>query len=220
MRSELKFPYPSRPDLHRMIIARLFKRGFYKQFRDREVHSIYFSNALHYPINAHKSDHYSRSKLRLRWYDNGHEGAWLELKQREGNYGSKVRKKFHNNIENIQDLSFEKLVDCVSASLDACLRKEYQGYVPLFRVSYIREYFKEISSGIRVTLDKEIKYQVLGRNSSSGYLREKDNILEMKLNPQQFSKARQIDLLSGLGLWQMRSSKFMNAAEHFGFVVR
>lgn len=130
-----------------------------KQFPDRQIHSVYLDTAALDDYQDNVSGMSQRGKLRMRWYDNATENIVLELKNKRGRLANKLVIGLDNPGG---DLPLERgIADRLLRSSEKSLAvaKQYHLF-PSLHVQYERAYF-EIAPGIRMTLDRRIKYQKL-----------------------------------------------------------
>ena len=144
-RFEIKYQIPLQNK--ELILQKCIENKFIKEYPNRMIHSIYFddfqNNALYDSLNGL----YQRKKIRLRKYNSNSNGR-LEEKIKT----DQMNKKNIRIINQVPD--FENYT-----SLFEFIRQEYpiKNLIPASRVSYLREYFINKESNVRITLDSQIR---------------------------------------------------------------
>jgi hypothetical protein len=188
-----------------------FQTSAKKAYQPRIVNSIYFDDAQFTAANDNITGVSRRSKYRLRWYGDSSnidlDNINFEIKKRVNRIGSKIRQKidFDSQFKNLTFLSLEQHL---RRHLQPAFLIDHELF-PTLQVSYKREYF-EGGQGIRVTLDKDIKYNNTALNSSlfsSKAINYPMTIMEVKVNP---SLIRAVsNSFKGFHLAPKRHSKYL-----------
>ena len=132
-------------------------------FPPREIHSFYYDTPELLFARQNIDGFSLRKKLRFRMYGdyNSNSKIYLELKQKNGSVGTKI----------VNSLDFDKTIfkkkflhEWLPISLiPQQLLEYYFDLIPVIKISYLRRYFKDLKSDIRITLDTNITSQpVLG----------------------------------------------------------
>ncbi len=125
-------------------------------YPDRVIHSIYFDtpNFISYLDNISGSS--NRVKIRLRYYDSDIQNLRLEYKFKQNKSSNKEVFEIKNRVAN--DLTNrEQILKLLKINK---IPKKLLNLYPVLKVEYKRSYF-EIEKDIRMTIDREIKYQKL-----------------------------------------------------------
>ena len=199
----------------------IFRPGY----NDRYVNSLYFDNLNHEAIKDNLAGITPRHKVRLRWYGDKISEALnpnLEIKIRNGRLGRKILYP----LDNIKTLINNKSIHSLSNNLFKELRASkfvhsaINDYLlPMLIVQYQREYY-ELSNGIRVTLDRNIKYFNINQYLDSKILRPaiyNNYVMELKFS--QELKSTAANFMRSLTLTPKRFSKYLNGLVIFGNVV-
>ena len=184
-KSSVRFRYETKVPLqyqqYRELKSVLFQMGLYPRiaYPDRLVHSIYLDTPEFVNYHDNVAGISRRSKTRLRWYGIEAGNLALEEKRKIG----KVSDKWTIELDNP-----DKLLPRDRYSLQSLLRRNIVEsfvrispvYQPTLEVSYNRSYMV-FNSGIRMTIDRDIKYRKLWPNASQMFRRSPvDCVLEFK----------------------------------------
>jgi SPX domain protein involved in polyphosphate accumulation len=177
-----------------------------KQFPDRKVHSVYLDTAMLDDYQDNVSGMSQRGKLRLRWYNDATEKVVLELKNKRGRLANKLVIELQNPCG---DIPFERRIsDRLLRSTEKSreIAKQHNLF-PSLHVQYERAYF-EIAPGIRMTLDKRIRYQKLyPLKTQSTTASAVEVVVEFKYPISEAAKAAR--LLTGMPGRIFRHSKYV-----------
>jgi len=175
-------------------------------FPDRVVHSIYLDTPGLDDYCDNVSGISRRSKTRLRWYNYDTNTIFLEKKKKIGRTSFKEIEKLANpgkevprKTSSVKNLLSTNLGE--SATMISYLRH------PVLEVQYSRQYF-EIASGIRATIDRDIRYRRLfpskrARTSKSPVTA----VLEFKYGVDQ--RREFLNLIRGMPFRPFRHSKYV-----------
>ena len=140
-----------------------------KEFPQSRVNSLYFDTA---DLDEHMrsaSGDYKKDKIRIRWYDGITDNqamvpVYIELKSRQGFTSSKQRQKFLVPSTSLMPeqlgsgiIDKSVLIDTL-AGFGFFLEKPVQ---PVIMISYRRYRFNEMQTGVRVSLDYDIRAQAV-----------------------------------------------------------
>jgi hypothetical protein len=190
----------------------------FKPYPSRRVNSLYFDTYDYSSIKDNISGISNRKKIRLRWY-NEFEKPSLEIKNKFSRVGNKKTHKidfiekqiFKNSTSN----ELSKLIFKNSKIKESLIENTF---VPTLKVSYIREYF-ETKKGIRITIDKEIKFSQVLPNKPINFFKEiksGNRVMELKFPIE--LKPYVNDLIRNLNLTPKRNSKYLLGMSKLGYV--
>ena len=183
--SSIRFRYETKVPLqhqqYRDLKPVLFEMGLYprKAYPDRLVHSIYLDTPELDSYHDSVAGISRRSKIRLRWYGIEPGNLTLEEKRKIGTVSDKRTIELNNP---------DKLIPRDRYALQSLLGKNTlesfvrisPAYQPTLEVTYGRSYLV-FSSGIRMTIDRDIRYRKLWPSSSQTMRRSPvDCVLEFK----------------------------------------
>ena len=141
-------------------LANYFKRnGFFKNFPDRRVTSIYYDSIDFRCARDNLAGISPRQKYRLRWYGSEEReffGLSFETKIKVGSLGTKKRKPLDN-------VTLQQLRSGKTLLLDRRIKidREFMlptGIEPKLIVSYDRSYFL-LKDGVRMTMDSALRFK-------------------------------------------------------------
>ena len=204
---------------------KLFKDNFVEHYPSRIVNSVYFIDPIYSELHRYETDSFEKEKVRFRWYGDSADDALknklmkLELKQKSGLIGKKIQLPVFNFTQTIFDFSHETLIKLFKNSLDPKDRLRLSSYYPISFVSYFRNYFINTASGMRVTIDSNICYSLVGSTLKGAKIKDKSDVLEIKSESDGIQGTRRYTFLDGVGLTQMKFSKFHNSLSSFGIVT-
>ena len=206
------FRYETKVPLQRQqyqeLMPSLYRMGLHPKnmYPDRLVHSIYLDTPELDNYFDNVSGVSRRRKIRLRWYGEDPSHMVLELKSKKNKASSK--RTIH--LENPEILiprdrfTLKMLFERSIASLPIDIAPLYH---PVLQVTYRRSYF-ELVSGIRMTLDREIRYQKLSPSVSHQMrLSPVDYVVEFKYSVSQEREFR--NLLRDFPFRIFRHSKYI-----------
>lgn len=121
------------------------------------VETIYFDNPGLDALEEKLGSDYRKAKIRLRWYDHS-PAVWLEVKRRVGSRREKLRTPVPVDG---RELSRRSLDSPALANVPALLAEAGEiappGLRPAVHLTYRRERFVEPASGLRISLDADIR---------------------------------------------------------------
>jgi len=156
--------------------------SFKKIFNDRKVSSIYFDDLEYSAYHENIDGDIHKEKYRIRYYNDKTSPLFFEIKKKSGILGSKEIFKYSKNIHKSNSLKSKKdidklLVDINLSSFKSSSLLNFLYKFPVLKVSYIREYYQCSQTGLRLTIDRDIKYSNI--NEDISYLDE-SVIVELK----------------------------------------
>jgi len=190
----------------------------FNSYPNRNVNSLYFDTYNYSSIRDNISGISNRKKLRLRWYDDFLNPS-LEIKNKFSRVGNKKSYKVDflekqifkkSNINELSELIFKN-----SKIKESFLENSF---VPTLKVSYIREYY-ETKNGLRITLDKEIKFSQVLPNRPINFFKEintESRVMELKFPAE--LKPHVVNLIRNLNLTPKRNSKYLLGMSKLGYV--
>jgi hypothetical protein len=177
-----------------------------KQFPDRQIHSVYLDTAELDDYQDNVAGISQRGKQRLRWYDEAPEDMVLEFKNKSGRLANKLVVRLSNPAGELP-LDRQSAERLLRSSERSELLVRQQHLFPSLHVQYHRSYY-ELSPGIRMTLDRHIRYQKLYPVKSHAITASVvDVVVEFKY-PVDASK-RATELLVGMPGRIFRHSKYV-----------
>ena len=201
----------------------LSKIGARKKYEDRNVNSLYFDNLNHEAIKDNLAGITPRHKVRLRWYGDITSEVLdpnLEIKIRNGRLGSKILfplAKIKNLIstESIYSLSKNIFWELRRSKFTHKVSNNY--LLPMLIAQYQRKYY-EIDNGIRITIDREIRFLNANQNVRLKFLRPINyNYYVMELKFSQDLKFSAAKLIQSLSLTPKRFSKYLIGSAMLGY---
>lgn len=138
-----------------MPLIQLSPASFITSYPDRLIHSLYFDDDQWSSLQRNIDGSPLRNKVRIRWYgaeENTISGGLLEVKSKNGLTGKKQAYDFPDMP--LSDLSG------ISAAVEKILHTG--ALQPVLLVRYHRAYFVSFDRNIRLTLDREIRYEKPG----------------------------------------------------------
>lgn len=177
-----------------------------KQFPDRKIHSVYLDSASLDDYQDNVSGVSQRGKVRFRWYNEDRSNIVLELKNKRGRLASKLVIKLENPADEMPlDRGIANRLLRTNQRSRALVR-EYCLF-PSLHVQYERAYY-EIAPGIRMTVDRHIRYQRLYPVKAE-YMPKSvvDVVVEFKYPTSEAKRAAH--LLSGMPGRVFRHSKYV-----------
>lgn len=220
-RYEVKFVLNEREMTH--ALSWLTMIGAKKRFPDRIVNSLYFDNVAQEAVRDNLAGISHRNKIRLRCYGDqlsNPSDPKLEIKTREGRLGSKTIYPLSADI-----LLTNKNLYALSRSIFHKLQTSHFTHmainnylVPMLLVKYQREYY-EVHNGIRITIDKKIRFFNAVQNNSLDSLKPiyyNPYIMEIKFPTE--LKNHVANLIRSLHLTPKRHSKYLTGLAMLGYV--
>ena len=195
-----------------------------KRYPDRYVSSIYLDDSNYSSIKDNLIGLPNRKKYRLRWYGgnkniNGEKYSKFEVKIRNGRLGKKIDHPLDLSVKELNLLSIDRLESMISKSMLGFNYEIERYFRMILAVHYYREYYED-NNGLRVTIDKKIRFQYL--DGSKRYLDDCPSsnyhkyIAEVKFNPELKDYASK--LMSNLHVSPVRNSKYLLGLSRFGYV--
>jgi SPX domain protein involved in polyphosphate accumulation len=192
---------------HQLEQQLLLHPAFFRQiYHQRKVWSIYFDTPEldYYHTNIHGA--FKRKKIRVRWYEDQQQlsNLQIEVKIKTG----ELIKKINIPIEKkIIEISLEKITRIVQNQLEAYI-PEAVNINPVMVNSYQRKYFLSRSTGMRITIDSDLRFQQAGSWQNEKTEQRLDaTILECKYSVQ--DDPNLANIAQGLPLSITRSSKYI-----------
>ncbi|MGI9240223.1 MAG: polyphosphate polymerase domain-containing protein [Verrucomicrobiales bacterium] len=225
-RRELKFALPG-VDAAAIIetLSTNLKPVAFGSEPDSRVSSIYFDDDQLISFRESMDGVSRRTNLRLRWYDGPPEDItelWFELKHRRNVSISKER--FPIQLE--RPLSAYRYVDLhrhVMASLASETAEEWlmRRPSPTVLVSYRRRHFRDLATGIRLTVDREIcGYDQLGFSMPGlRFATPLEDLTVIEVKTPVGEEARAAELLYPLKPRLTRSSKYASCCSRMGWQI-
>ncbi|OGO18576.1 MAG: hypothetical protein A2Z15_05160 [Chloroflexi bacterium RBG_16_50_11] len=161
-----------------------------KEYSKDRVNSLYFDTADLDQYQKSESGELRKNKVRIRWYDSDIKEpeevpVYLELKSREGFASSKQRRKFMVPATSLEPVNLGRgILDKTTimqtlASFGYFMEKPIK---PIILISYQRHRFSEMQTGVRVSLDQDIRASIvapeLGRQGLE--IRLSNGVIEVK----------------------------------------
>ena len=161
-----------------------------RDYPEEQINTLYFdTDDLEQYVRSSSGD-FRKNKVRIRWYHRLSDyretvPIFVELKSREGFASSKQRRRLwvpRQNLETAQlgsgIIPQTTLIDTI-ASFGHYLEKPVR---PVITISYWRYRFTEVLTGVRVTLDSNIRSSVVARELGYGEreLRLQGAVIEIK----------------------------------------
>jgi hypothetical protein len=177
-----------------------------KQFSDRVIHSVYLDTSSLDDYQDNVAGIGQRGKLRIRWYNDATNDMVLELKNKKGRLANKLLIQLDNPSG---ELPFERAIsNRLLRSSDRSREVAKQcSLFPSLHVQYHRAYY-EIGGGIRMTIDRQIRYQRLYPIKSSRLTDSVvDVVVEFKYPTSKSKQAAQ--MLTGMPGRIFRHSKYV-----------
>ena len=184
-----------------------------RTYSDREVHSVYLDNVALDCYAASVSGISRRFKIRLRWYQKETTNLILEVKRKNNKVSTKEQRHIVNSDESIPQnkLWIRQLAVKNRDTFPPDIVGVYQ---PVLEVSYQRSYF-ELSPGIRMTIDRNIRYRRLVPNPLHSMENSPvDYVVEFKFPVDQTNTFS--DLLRNLPFRLFRHSKYVVGLDTVG----
>jgi len=220
-RYEIKFVLNEREMTH--ILSCLNINGAKKNFPDRMINSLYFEYLDQKLARDNLAGISNRCKVRLRYYgDNVLESSdqKLEIKLREGRLGSKIIYPLLT-IKNAlrQKTLFELSKDIFQEIYNSYFTHySINSYlVPILLIKYKREYYK-IYNGIRITIDKHIKFYNTPHNGKLNSLKPisyNPYVVEIKFSKN--LRLNALNLIQSLNVAPKRHSKYLMGLAKLGY---
>ena len=152
-----------------------------KLHKSNNINNIYFDTIQNDFYDDHIEGNLNRLKARIRWYTNGNNKFFFEIKIKNNFLNYKIKSEIDNfNLDNI---SLKKINDIYYALISKTDFKnfKYKFIKPTLYNNYDREYFYKKNIKNRITLDKNLYSQKLNINFSKKQKKYfYDNILEHK----------------------------------------
>jgi hypothetical protein len=157
------FIEPHKIDFARMLLSQFCYPD--KEYPYEQINSLYFDTEDLDQLERSSSGDYRKNKVRIRWYDRLEDYAdyvpvFVELKSREGFASSKQRQKLVLPWICLQTAGLDKGIIPRHELMHILAGFGYfidSPLLPVIVISYQRYRFNEISSGLRVALDFNIR---------------------------------------------------------------
>ena len=185
-----------------------------RTYADRKVQSIYLDTIALDNYQSSVSGLSRRFKIRIRWYQQDTLRLALEIKRKFNNTSTKQIFRIVNPERNIPH-DKQQLRQLASTNADIFPTGVVGVYRPVLEVSYMRSYF-ELSSGIRMTIDREIRYRRLSPMPCHNIVNSPvDYVVEFKYPVGQISAFNA--LLQNCPFRIFRHSKYVIGLDAVGF---
>ena len=222
-RYEIKFTLNEFGITH--ALSWLSQIGAKKKYQDRDVNSLYFDNLNLDAVRDNLTGTTPRYKVRFRWYEGETFEKFdpnLEIKTRNGRLGSKILypiPKIRKSISTQSVFSLSEEVIQKSRQFNNAHKSINSNLLPMLIVQYQREYY-EIKNGIRITIDKKIRFSDANQNIKLKFLKpitSNQYILELKFSQElKFSAS---NLIRSLSLTPKRLSKYLLGLSMLGYAT-
>tara|TARA_B100000212_G_scaffold341862_1_gene326395 strand:+ start:478 stop:1116 length:639 start_codon:yes stop_codon:yes gene_type:complete len=175
MRKELKFII-NQGDLE-LLYLNLLDNGFKVLYPPRNIFSIYYDTDSFLLFNYSEYGYSRRTKVRVRYYNDNVEDAFLEFKHKFDEAGTKTRHLIsqYKNQFKISSNKFKSFKIPMNINQDL---------VPTLGVNYDRYYLLSNNGDIRITIDQNLQFGKIVRKKNNFYLNFYINlptqILELK----------------------------------------
>jgi len=184
-----------------------------RTYSDREIHSVYLDTVALDCYASSVSGVSRRFKLRVRWYQNETMSLFLEVKRKNNKVSTKQQCHIVNSDEGIQRNKLW-LQQLAVKNRDVFPPGIVGVYQPVLEVSYQRSYF-QFSSGIRMTVDRNIRYRRLVPNPLHSMENSPvDYVVEFKYPVDQINAFG--DLLRNIPFRLFRHSKYVVGLDTVG----
>ena len=213
-RVEKKFVLGKMKDIY--LIKLLLNLGFYKQYPNREISSIYLDTLNYDYVRENINGVSERKKIRFRWYDDKFEKIFLEEKNKNNFTVSKVVNKISliSNKKNI----LNDLAKFLLSNKTKIIKN--QNCKMVLKTNYKRSYWISSDKKIRATIDIDINASNLSNPISK--LKLSDTILEFKFAPINERKFRTFFVKNFEHLRSQKYSKYVRsfiALEEAGYKI-
>ncbi|MBI2483839.1 polyphosphate polymerase domain-containing protein [Candidatus Uhrbacteria bacterium] len=162
VRREIKYVFRNTdPETLRALLRSELEQVSYSDKPFSRVNSLYFDTETYTSYRDSVEGNDRRVKLRVRWYGDARTPSpcSLEIKHRRGDMCVKERITLPG-ITNAWNKTPRDFTSIVTRTLIASNKTRWQHYAyPTVFISYQREYFIDIKTGIRCTLDYGLEYQ-------------------------------------------------------------
>ncbi len=140
-----------------------------KDYPKDRVNSLYFDTADLDQYTKSEAGEFRKNKVRIRWYDSDIKEqrevpVYLELKSREGFASSKQRRKFIVPAQSLDPANLSRGILGKTAIMQTLAGFGYfmeKPIKPIILISYQRRRFSEMQTGVRVSLDQDIRASVV-----------------------------------------------------------
>jgi len=175
-----------------------------KIYEDRIINSIYFDTNNFICANDNLSGQSVRKKFRLRSYNNN-SNYNFEIKIKKNKLTRKILLNKNIFLKN-QNIKFQKI--------NNFLKKNY--LIKICKISYLRSYYK--FKDLRVTYDRNLKYESLINNNGFSKTKSKDKILEIKYKHSNQNIINLNHFTFRLPITASRNSKYLNSLNELGII--
>ena len=160
------------------------------EYPEGQINSLYFDTPDLDQHTRSSSGEFRKDKVRIRWYGKAEEHQeaipiFLELKSRQGFASSKQRQRLQVPAQNLELARLGSGIVPKTTIINTISRFGYYPKKPLqaiVTISYWRYRFTEISTGIRVSLDYDIRSSMVARELGFGEreLKLQGGVIEVK----------------------------------------
>jgi hypothetical protein len=161
-----------------------------EKYPAEQVNSLYFDTDDLEQYNRSASGEYHKDKVRIRWYHTldayrGEVPIFVELKSRDGFTSIKQRQELPAPVQHLETASLSDGIIPMTTLTNIISGFGYHPEMPLHPViviSYWRYRFSEILTGMRVTLDSNIRSTIVKRTLGYGErdLKLEGGVIEVK----------------------------------------
>ena len=188
--------------------------GFITAFPSRTVHNIYYDSNDFQSLEQHLCGVVQRYKIRFRWYGNDykHIEGIIEIKNRRDRLSWKQQAVVPGYID-LESMTWNEINSMIHKALPGDIRMIFEAYhVPVFINSYLREYYTSPSTGVRVTLDYNIRgfeqWSLITPNLNCAMLLPDTTVIEFKAFAHQHDKLSEV--LDSFPLRPVKNSKYVS----------
>jgi hypothetical protein len=161
-----------------------------QEYPEERVNSLYFDTDDLEQYVKSSSGEFRKNKVRIRWYhaiDDYQEEVpiFLELKSREGFSSNKHRQQLKVPVTHLEETALSKGIIPMTTIIDTLANFGHYPKTPvhpIIVISYWRYRFTEFLTGIRVTLDYNIRSTIIRRSLGYGEreLKMAGGVIEVK----------------------------------------
>ena len=213
MRYERKFKF-NRGDKD-SLTSFLLRNGFIESYPKRIINSLYYETIDYRNYSDSENGIANRSKIRIRFYNEGETGIQLEIKKKCGDLGYKLSPSLDSvNVKKFGKLIFsQSIYKNINLKLPTIIDSLY---FPIVFIKYNRSYYTSDEFDLRITIDSYLEFCSAKLFNNKIYIRLPrridHNVLEIKYNENLEPNNRFINKMSiDFGLILERSSKYCDA---------
>lgn len=139
--------------------------NFRKSFKPRLINNVYFDDFSNSSFYENSDGLLIKKKIRLRWYDDNLNSLRLEIKSKNGDYGSKKVWKIK-----LKEMSYKSLILLLKnynvflkyvnkSEIEPEIKYIFSLIKPVSFNNYNREYFIDLHKKIRMTIDSDLIFK-------------------------------------------------------------